>query len=100
MGKLTVENRWDLPVMASDYLGRDKALCREGRRGAGGKLPTVVMSASPEISFSLCSRKKGQCCPCWHLLSFSPHPLLPASYTHKEPAGQGKSLADSAPRTE
>lgn len=60
----------------------------------------MAMSASPESSLSLSSRKKGQSCPYWHLLSFFPHPLLPASYTYKETAAQGKSLADSAPRTE
>lgn len=64
--------------------------------GGGG---VVAMSASPESSLSLPSRKKGQSCPCWLLLSFFPRPLLPAFYTYKEPAAQGKSLADSAPRT-
>lgn len=83
--------------MASDQLrgGSDDTSAE-----AEGKLPPVVMFAFPESSLSLSSRKKGQSHPHWHLLSFLPHSLLPVSYSYKEPAAQGKSLADSAPRTE
>lgn len=62
--------------------------------------PTVAMSVSPESSLSVSFRKKGQSHPHWYLLPYFPQSLLPASHSYKDPAAQGNSLADSAPRTE
>lgn len=81
--------------MASDWLGGDNNGASTENEG-----PTVAMCVSPESSLSISFRKKGQSHPHWHLLPYFPQPLLPASHSYKDPAAQGNSLADSAPRTE
>lgn len=71
--------------MASNWLRGDNNGASTENEG-----PTVAMSVSPESSLSISFSKKGQSHPHRHLLPSFPQPLLPASYSYKDPSAQGK----------